>query len=209
MSWLVPVSASLSGIMALYLAMLGGPRRRAYNWLAGAMGLLAALHALTGFVPLGDHRIISLMRPMLAMGFPPLLFLHVQTLCTDRRAVRWTDALHLAGPALVCGFVLTGLISRASTGGLIDLTLLASNLAYAVACMRQLRETHPPTIRRWIWIVAAWLVTMALADLLVALELGGNTDISRSLGLVVALAGQVGFLASPKWSDCVDGFKTE
>jgi len=192
MPWLVPVSAMLSVIMALYLATLDGPRRRSYRWLSGAMGLLAVLISLTGLVVPDGGPAIGLARPVLAMGFPPLLFLHVRTLSKDEpvRAV-W----HLAGPGLVGGIVLLGIVTGTPTGTAIDLALLVGSLAYAVACTRQVDPEQAPSTRRWIRIVGAWLATMALADLIVALELLGNKPASESLGLAIALAGLVGFLS--------------
>ena len=53
MAWLLPVSISLSALMALYLASLTGQRRLAYLWLAAAFGTLTILHLMTGLVVQG------------------------------------------------------------------------------------------------------------------------------------------------------------
>ena len=192
MSWLAPASASLCVIMALYLATLDGPRRRSYRWLSAAMGLLGTLLALTGLAAPGGYPLIEISRPVLAMGFPPLLFLHVQAL-SDNAPGR--TAFHLTGPGLVAGIILFGNITETATGRAIDLVLLINSLGYAVACARQGHPEQAPSTRRWIWIVGAWLVTMALADLIVALELLGDKPASESLGLAVALVGLIGFLS--------------
>ena len=189
MTLILPVSIALSALIALYLAGLSGPRRGAHLWLAAAFALIAVQHTLTDLVLTGTLPAIAPVRPVLALGLPPLLFLHVRALSRPHPVLARSDALHLIGPA-----AMLALLALPIPGPAIDLTIVTSLGVYAAAVMLGTGDMSP-LIRRWRRIVAAWMGLMALADLAVMLELSSRRGLTGSTGMVLAVSGLIVFFA--------------
>lgn len=194
MAWLLPVSISLSALMALYLASLTGQRRLAHLWLAAAFGTLAILHLMTGLVVQGQAGALQAARPVVAMGFPPLVFLHARALAHAARRPGLADLWHLTGPALVAAWQVFGMRWAPAYGWTLDLAVMISTLAYGCGVFAQTRRDLHPSARHWLRNVTLWLFALVLIDIVVALELAGDTPLSGSISLLAALIGLIGFL---------------
>lgn len=194
MIWLLPVSVALTALMSLYLASLKGEQRVAHTWLAAAFALLAVMHGLTSFATSGQSASIHLIRPALAAGFPSLIFLHARALVRPPGLPKWGDLAHLIGPASLVVSQWLESHRALGTGWLVDLVIFAITIGYAMATFGLARRMVAPARRRWGVMLGSWLSAMAISDAVIAFEVMRSTPLSASIGLMIALAGLIGFL---------------
>ncbi|WP_417484292.1 helix-turn-helix domain-containing protein [Maricaulis salignorans] len=188
MTSVLHISAVLCAIMALYLVNLRSQPRFAHRLLALVFALFAAQHLLTSLAILGLGPALVWWRPTLAMLLPPALFLHLRAASQPGRRLTAGDLLHLAPPAgLLLGRLFLG------DGRYLDGAIIASLLCYGAYAVLALR-TRNASGRRWKIMVCGWLFMMALADLLVMIELLGREDLRHSLILIITVSGFFLFL---------------
>ena len=193
MIWLLPVSITLSALMSLYLASLKGEQRVAHIWLAASFGLLALMHALTGLAASGHSDQLHLVRPALAAAFPVLIFLHARALARPPGMPRRRDLFHLAGPAGLLALPWLDGLHTLPTGWLVDVALFAITVGYAITTFGLARKMAPPPLARWGVMLAGWLAATALGDAIIVFELARPIPLSGSVGLLISLAGLIGF----------------
>ncbi len=193
--------AALALVLALYLLTAGAAPRAAHRLLAAAfllVGVQAGLVALQLTLPVNA---LLYVRPVLAMALAPLLFLHLECARRASASLRASDAIHVVGPALMGVLLLGGL-----RGDFIDAMIISSLAGYAALTAWRARmgaETFQargaPAARslvRWRLIVIAWLVTMALGDLAILIELAGVEPLRTSITFMLTASLIVLFLAT-------------
>ena len=109
------------------------------------------------------------------MGFPPLVFLHARALAHAARRPGLVDLWHLTGPALVAAWQVFGMRWAPAYGWTLDLAVMISTLAYGCGVFAQTRRDLHPSARHWLRIVTLWLFALVLIEIIVALELAGDT----------------------------------
>lgn len=188
MTSVLHICAALSAIIAIYLANLRSEPRLAHRLLAVVFTLFAIQHALTSFALLELGPSLVWWRPVLAMALPPAIFLHLRAASGSGKAIEFHDLLHIGGPA---GLTLARF--ALPDGPYLDAAIVASLVFYgcfALLCI----GTSSPAARRWKYMVCSWLFLMAVADLLVLVELTGSDDLGHSRTLIVLIAGFFAFL---------------
>ena len=188
MTSVLHISAALSAIMALYLANLRSEPRLAHRWLAAVFALFAAQHLLTSLAILDLSPALVWWRPVLAMLLPPAIFLHLRAASRPDSGLTPRDMVHLAPPA---GLIVGRLFL--ADGPYLDAAIIASLVLYAGYALIAV-QAPTPAGRRWKFMVCGWLVLMAVADLLVMIELLGGEGLRHSLTLVIMIAGFFIFL---------------
>lgn len=182
------VCAVLSAIIAVFLANLRSEPKLAHRLLAGVFALFAVQHLLTSLAVIDLVPDLVLWRPVLAMALPPIIFLHLRAVARPGERLSPGDLIHLLGPA--------GLgIAHAVAGGgpYLDLAIIISLAGYGGYALIRI-DAGAAAARRWKYMVCGWLFLMALADLLVMIELAGNEDLGRSRTLIAMIAGFLVFL---------------
>lgn len=189
MTVFLPISATLSAIIAVYLAGLPAQSRLGHRLLAVVFGLFAAQQILTSMAIGGTFPFLSWWRPVLAVCIPPLLYLHLRFLVQTDARLRIYDLAHLLAPIFLAG-------SRLVIGGgsYIDGVIMLSQLAYAGTILWHL-SPEPIGLRRWKMALVLWLLAMALADFLIGIEVVGAADLADSRILFTSVNGMVGALA--------------
>lgn len=212
------LSAFLVAVACALLMMLAG-----HLWLSRApgRGLMAAFCAVFGLqaglllVQLLDPFLLPAgLRPTVAAGMPPLLYLFFARGAVQRSGAltRW-EALH-ALPSLW----ILALTQLPGTGGLIDLSMVLIEAGYGLALLSVNRGGSAGAVPRRgaLLTSAAFLLTVAIIDAAISLELtaGGSLAASWSLrlGIGLMLAAALALFAwawrDPEWfrhvSDRVD-----
>jgi AraC-like DNA-binding protein len=183
------ISAALSAIMAVFLANLRSEPRLAHTMLAVVFTLFAVQHLLTSLAVMAISPGLVWWRPVLAMGLGPAIFLHLRAMARPTQRLIPGDLLHLAGPAgLAVARMMLG------DGPYLDQAIIVSLAGYGGYGLIRIKASTPAA-RRWTYMVCGWLFLMAIADLLVMVELGGGEDLGRSRTLIVLIAGFLVFLA--------------
>lgn len=182
------ISAVLSAIIALYLLGSRSEPRQAHLLLAAVFALFAIQQVLTSLAITQVGAGWIWWRPVLAIVLPPMIYLHLRAVTHPEIHVQWADLPHLAAPT-----ALLLLRTLQPDGPYLDAAIISSQAFYsALAFIRITAQT--PSTRRWKLAVCAWLLAMAIADLLVMAELSGNDTLAQSRSLMVMIAGSAIFL---------------
>ena len=188
MDVILHISAVLSAIIALYLVGSQSEPRQAHRLLAAVFGLVAVQQILMSLAITDVATAWVWWRPVLAMLLPPLIYLHLRATMRVQSSLRWPDLIHLAAPV---GLVL--LRTLRPDGPYLDMVIIASQAFYSLYAFNRIHAASP-AIRRWKLMVCGWLLTMAIADLLVMIELVDLDALGQSRSLITAIAGHVAFL---------------
>lgn len=191
--------AALALVLTIYLMATGSPPRTAHRLLAGAfllVGVQAGLAALQISAP--AHDLVAI-RPILAMGLAPLLFLHLECAGRPLAQLKFADLVHLTGPVAMAIFLAAGL-----RGDAIDWMIIGSFTLYAaMTAVRAKAGTFAAhgaevsrSLVRWRYLVIAWLVVMALVDLAILIELIRGEALENSVTFLLAAALIAMFFAS-------------
>lgn len=191
--------SALALVLTVYLLTVGASPRTPQRLLAGAfflVGVQAGLAALQVSAP--DHTLVTI-RPVLAMGLAPLLFLHLDCAGRSSAQLRPGDLVHLTGPAAMAAFLLAGL-----RGDAIDGIIIVSFLGYAAITAHQARTMTfaergaeaARSLGRWRVVVIVWLVAMALTDLAIMVEMVGGDALQNSVTFLLAAGLVAMFFAS-------------
>ncbi len=182
------ISAALAAIIALYLAGSQAEPRQAHRLLAAVFALFAVQQFLTSLAIIDAAAAWIWWRPVLAMLLPPLVYLHLRAVTRPQTRLHWPDLFHLAAPA----GLLVLRVARPD-GPYLDAIIIASQAFYGVFAF--IRISAPsPAIGRWKLMICGWLMAMAVADLLVMIELIDRAPLGQSRFLIVALSGFFIFL---------------
>jgi len=179
MNALLYVSASLAIVLAAYLAtgttMPQTPRRL----LAAALLTIAALNLLALLQINNPNSPLIMLRPLLAMALPALLYLHIATATRDDPKLKLFDAIHSVG--LISGMVIWFSPMR---GQIIDLYIVSIHLFYLVliAWVSRHKADSFTTLGsqlsllfdRWRKVVLLFLMIAVVADTFIMLEIGGD-----------------------------------
>jgi AraC-like DNA-binding protein len=188
MDAILHISAVLSAIIALYLLGSRTEPRQAHLLLAAVFALFAVQQLLTSLALMETAAAWVWWRPALAMLLPPLIYLHLRTVTHPDVRLNWPDLPHLAAPA---GLLL--LRALQPDGPHLDAAIISSQAFYSALAF--LRITAPtPATRRWKLAICGWLLVMAVADLLVMMELNGREMLGQSRSLIVMIGGFFIFL---------------
>jgi AraC-like DNA-binding protein len=189
MSTLFFVSASLAGLFGLYLISLRDKARPAHRILAIVFILFVIEHGLAGLQLTQPDFPVLWLRPVLAMFLAPLFYLQIAATNRTQPVLSLRGAAHLLGPAAM---ITARLIIPDDWH--IDAMITASLIIYAVLIAFTL-PAHSTSERRWKIVVVAWMVLMALADQIVALEMTGLDTLDQSISLLVLATGLMLFFA--------------
>jgi AraC-like DNA-binding protein len=182
------ISAVLSAIIALYLLGSRSEPRQAHRRLAAVCALLATQQALPSLALMEAAAAWVWWRPVLAMLLPPLIYLHLRAVTHPEVQLHWPDLPHLAAPVGL--LLLRGVLPD---GPYLDAAIISSQAFYGVLAL--LRITAPTqATRRWKLLLCAWLLAMAIADLLVMIELVGRDTLGQSRSLIIVISGLFIFL---------------
>ena len=182
------ISAALSAIIAIYLFGLRTEPRLAHRLLGAVFGLFAVQQILTSLVLIEAASAWVWWRPVLAMLMPPLIYLQLRAVTHSEAELKWPDLAHLAAPA---GLLL--LRTFQPGGPYLDAAIISSLGFYSVFAFLRISAPTPGT-RRWKLAICGWLLAMAIADLLVMVELFGRTRLDQSRSLIVVISGFFIFL---------------
>jgi AraC-like DNA-binding protein len=183
------VSAALAGLFGVYLITLKAEPRPAHRWLGAVFGVFAIQSGLSGLQIISPDQPILWLRPLTAMLIGPLFFLHLSAAANRNFTLTLRTALHLLGPALM---VLTRLVI--SDGWYLDVMILISVTTYAGLIAWQI---SPVVLgqQKWKRVVVAWLVAMAIADLIVGFEMIALASLDQSISMLVMASGLLIFFA--------------
>lgn len=188
------LSTALVAVSCVLLMMLAG-----HLWLsrAAGRGLAAALFGGLGLqaglllVQLLDPFLLPPgLRPVVAAGVPPLLYLALSRgVGRDSGVVTRRDSLH----ALPLAWV-TFLVLWPDAGSLIDLSLVVIDIGYALALLSVDRSGQAGGLSRRgaLRMAAALLAAVALLDLAIGLELAAGGSLGASLALRAGIALMLG-----------------
>lgn len=200
MTPLLYAGATLAFIFAAYLATASSGPRVSHRLLAAAFALMGVQFLLSRLQFTDPGHWLIATRPVLAMGLPPLLFLHLHIASLETPQIRPAHVFHLAGPALMLTLRQAGF-----EGWYIDGTILGGLLVYAALILRDALDPHrdfgtrgpqiAQSLRRWRWMILSWLGLTTLADFWITLEISSAEALQNSVGFAVSITGLLGFFA--------------
>ena len=182
------ISAVLSAIITFYLLGSRSEPRQAHLLLAAVFALFAVQQVLTSLALMETAAAWVWWRPVLAMLLPPLIYLHLRAVTHRDMSLNWPDLPHLAAPA---GLFLLRMLQP--DGPHLDVAIISSQGFYSALALVRIAAPTPAT-RRWKLAICGWLLAMAIADLLVMIELIGRDTLGQSRSLILMAAGFFSFL---------------
>lgn len=192
MSVLLYISASLAIVLAAYLltgaALPKAPRRL----LAAALLTVAALNLLAVLQIDDPNNQFVMIRPVLAIVLPALLFLHIATATRNGQMLRSRDAFHITGPIVVIA-----LYAFSVSGQIIDPLIVMAYVSYLLMTVWVSRRGASGfaalgakisiLFDRWRRLVIVFLVIDILLDTIIMFEVGGDGG-SLDQSSVIALS---------------------
>jgi AraC-like DNA-binding protein len=179
MNALLYISASLAILLAAYLATGTTLPQTPRRLLAAALLTLALLNLLAILQIDNPNAPLVMLRPMLAMVFPALLFLHVASATREEPKLYRFDTIHVIGPVLG-----TAIWFSPMRGQIIDLYIILIHVLYLLLIAWVSRHKANSFVAlgpqlsvlfdRWRRVVIGFLMISILADSFITLEIGGN-----------------------------------
>jgi AraC-like DNA-binding protein len=203
MNTLLYISSSLAFLLALYLltgnALPKSPRRL----LAAALLTVAALNLLAVLKIVDPGNPFVVVRPVLAIALPAILFLHIATAMRQEQRMYARDAVHIAGPAAV-----VVLYAISGSARFVDPLIALTTVLYLVLIAWHSRggassfAVFGPRLSilfsRWSRMVIAFLAVAVILDATIMFEVnsaGGSLGQSPVLSLsVILLLGGFSYL---------------
>jgi AraC-like DNA-binding protein len=191
MNALLYVSASLAIVLAAYLVtgttLPKAPRRL----LAAALLILATLNLLALLQINNPNSPFIMLRPLLAMALPALLYLHVATATRDEQKIYLFDAIHSLAP--ISGIAIWFSPMR---GQIIDRYIVSIHLLYLLLIAWSTRQRASSfealgsqlsiLFDRWRKVVILFLVLAIVSDTFIMFEVGGDvTALAASWAIVL------------------------
>lgn len=201
MNALLYVSASLSIVLAAYLVTGAALPQTPRRLLATALLTVATLNLLALLQINNPNAPLVMLRPLLAMALPALLFLHIATATRAEPKLNLFDAIHCIGP-------LSGMVIWFSPmrGQIIDLYIVLIHMLYLVliawvsrhkaSSFAALGSQLSMLFDRWRRVVLIFLMIAILADSFIMLEVGGDSAaLAASWAIVLSSILLVGGLS--------------
>lgn len=192
MSVLLYISASLAIVLSAYLLTGATLPKAPRRLLAAALSTVAALNMLAVLQMHDPNSQLTVIRPVLAVVLPALLFLHIATATRPAQTLRIRDALHMTGPVAVIA-----LYTSSVSGRIIDPLIVLAYLAYLVMTawisrhgasgFASLGAKISVLFDRWRRLVIVFLAIDIVLDTVIMLEVGGNGG-SLDQSSVIALS---------------------
>lgn len=186
------ITAALAFVLAAYLVTGSALPRNSRHFLAAVFVVIAALTSLAALQISESAAVSVVLRPVLAMTLPALLYLHIITATRVQQSLRLLDAIHVLGPLGVAimsvyqwpGQWLDGAIVIAH---IMYLLLIAWSSRKGKESFAGMGAKQAMLFNRWSKLVQVFLLFAVLSDTIIMFELAGNANVlARSWGMAVS-----------------------